>query len=129
MLRTEVELLMHRLFRRAGAPAGGGLSDGVLLERFADGRDEGAFAALVERHGPMVFGVCRRVLGHQQDAEDAFQATFLILARRAAALDRRGSVAAWLHTVAHRLALRVRADAARRQTADPRDLDMRSAKP
>jgi RNA polymerase sigma factor (sigma-70 family) len=89
--------------------------DGRLLERFAQDRDEEAFAELVRRHGPMVLGVCRRVLRHEQDAEDAFQATFLVLARKAGSLDRRGSVAAWLYTVAYHLALRARTAAARRR--------------
>src|SRR5262245_57760687 len=104
-------LCLRRLVQRHEA---GGQTDGQLLERFAQAGDEAAFAALVERHGPLVFGVCRRVLGHLQDAEDAFQATFLVLARRAAALDRRGPVANWLHTVAYRLALRAKADNAQR---------------
>src|SRR5262249_48128930 len=70
--------------------------------------------ALVRRHGPLVLGVCRRVLRDRHAAEDAFQATFLILLRRARSLDRRGSVASWLYTVAYHVALRARADAARR---------------
>lgn len=98
--------------------AAGAQTDRRLLEQFAAGRDEAAFTALVERHGPMVLGVCHRVLGDVHAAEDAFQATFLILARKAAALDRRGSVAGWLFTVAHHLALRARAAALRRRARE-----------
>jgi RNA polymerase sigma factor (sigma-70 family) len=95
----------------------GDLTDGQLLERFVAGRDESAeagFAALVERHGPMVLRVCRQILGDEHDAEDAFQATFLILARRAGAVRKRESVASWLYGIAHRVARRSRADSARR---------------
>src|SRR5215470_12585936 len=92
------------------------LSDGDLLERFVTMRDESAFALLVQRHGPMVLGVCRRLLRHAQDAEDAFQATFLALARRATSIRRRNSVASWLYGVARHVALRARTAAARRRT-------------
>jgi RND family efflux transporter MFP subunit len=97
-----------RHLRRIAAPAAGGVADADLLDRFADGRDEAAFETLVWRHGPLVYGVCRRVLGHTQDAEDAFQAAFLILARKASAVRRRAAVAPWLYRVAQRVALRVR---------------------
>src|SRR5262245_66088396 len=84
--------VLLRLRRAALAPAGGDLSDGQLLGRYVARRDGPAFAALVKRHGPMVLGVCRRLLGHAQDAEDAFQATFLALARRAGSVRARGPV-------------------------------------
>ncbi|HEY1379819.1 MAG TPA: efflux RND transporter periplasmic adaptor subunit [Gemmataceae bacterium] len=98
--------LLRRL-RRAAAPTGGA-TDADLLGRFADGRDEAAFEALVWRHGPLVYGVCRRVLGHAEDAEDAFQAAFLVLARKAGAVRRRSAVGPWLYRVAQRVALRAR---------------------
>jgi RNA polymerase sigma factor (sigma-70 family) len=85
-----------------------------LLERFASDRHEAAFAELVRRHGPMVFATCRRVLGHQQDAEDAFQAAFLVLAQKARSIRRVDSIGGWLYQVAHRLALRARAARERR---------------
>ena len=81
------------------------LSDGELLDRATDPRDgaaEAAFAVLVERHGPMVLRVCRDLIGHAHDAEDACQAVFLILARRAGSVRRRESVASWLLAVARR---------------------------
>lgn len=89
--------------------------DQELLERFVIQRDEQAFAGLVRRHGPMVMGVCRRVLVRFHDAEDACQATFLVLARRASAIRRRKSVASWLHGVAARVAWNMKKDEQRRQ--------------
>src|SRR5438067_13413175 len=83
-------------------------SDADLLERVVDGRDEAAFTALLRRHGAMVFAVAQRVLGCRHDAEDVFQATFLLLVQKARSIRRRGSVAGWLHGVARRLAVRVR---------------------
>jgi RNA polymerase sigma factor (sigma-70 family) len=89
--------------------------DGQLLQRFASERDEQAFTALVKRHGPMVLGVCRRVLHHAHDAEDAFQATFLVLARKAGSIRRPESLGNWLYGVAYRTALEARTKVARRR--------------
>jgi RNA polymerase sigma factor (sigma-70 family) len=96
----------------------GSVSDGQLLERFITGRDEAAFAALVERHGPMVWGVCRRVLPRHHDAEEAFQATFLVLARKATSVNHRETVAHWLHAVAYQTARKARALAFRRASRE-----------
>ena len=94
---------------------GAGLSDGQLLECFIARREDAAFEALVRRHGRMVLGVCRRVLGNHHDAEDAFQATFLVLVRKATSVVPREMVGNWLHGVAYRTALRARAATAKRR--------------
>ena len=87
-------------------------SDGDLLGDFLSRHDETAFTALVRRYGPLVLGVCRHVLRHEQDAEDAFQATFLVLARSAASIRKQEALASWLHGTAYRIALRARREAA-----------------
>jgi RNA polymerase sigma factor (sigma-70 family) len=93
-----------------------GLDDGQLLERFVDRRDEAAFAALLARHGPLVLGTCRRLLANPADVEDAFQATFLVMVRKASSLRDRRLLSTWLYKVAYRVALRARAET-NRQTA------------
>jgi RNA polymerase sigma factor (sigma-70 family) len=93
-------------------------TDGQLLERFVVQQEEAAFTLLVRRHGPLVLGLCRRLLGNSADAADAFQATFLVLVRKAPRLDRRGSLASWLYGVAYRVAVRARAREARRRDGE-----------
>ncbi len=100
-----------------------GLSEWELLERYRERRDESAFEALVIRHGPMVLAVCRRALGVTPDADDAFQATFLILIRRAGHLGPRDAIGPWLYGVARRVAARARDQAARRRRREPVTLD------
>src|SRR4051812_25894703 len=100
-----------------GSGSVAGMTDGELLERFLGRRDEGsevAFAALVARHGPMVLGVCRRALADPEDADDAFQATFLILVRKARSVRVEDSLGRWLYGVSRKVAARARADATRK---------------
>ncbi len=93
-------------------------SDGDLLAAFIERRDEGAFEALMRRHGPMVLGVCRRVLGCRQDVEDAFQAVFLVLVRKASSIAPKDLVGNWLYGVAHQTAIRLRAQNLKRQNRE-----------
>src|SRR5579884_1036046 len=112
--------LLRYIRRLAARPEADQASDAVLLERFVATHDERAFTALVERHGAMVLQVCRWVLGEANDAEDAFQGTFLVLARKAATVRPPEALAAWLHGVARRVALKARAARCRRwQRARP----------
>jgi RNA polymerase sigma factor (sigma-70 family) len=107
--------ILRQLEGSARGPAGG---DRELLDRFARLRDQAAFAALVRRHGPVVLAVCRRVAGHPQDAEDAFQAVFLVLAKKAAAVANPDLLGNWLYGVAVRVARRARRSAARRRARE-----------
>src|SRR5260370_34511017 len=122
MPRTLLGELFHFLRRESGADQD--LSDGALLHRFLDQRDEFAFETLVQRHGPMVLGVCRRVVGVTHAAEDAFQATFFVLARKAGSIRNQTSVGSWLFGVARRIAYKARAQAATRRDRDRRAADM-----
>src|SRR5580704_927389 len=106
--------VLHYLHRLPGAGPGEAPDDPELLRRFAASHDEAAFAALVGRHGPMVWGVCKRLLRRPQDAEDALQATFLVLVRKSRGLVRPDLLGPWLHAVAVRTATRLRAEVAHR---------------
>src|SRR5829696_6542743 len=111
----------RRLRRAAGPPADPtDATDGQLLDRFLTGRDEAAFDLLVRRHGRMVLGACRRLLGNGPDAEDAFQVTFLVLARKGRALAGWASVGGWLYRAACLTAQKARTRAVRRQAREAR---------
>src|SRR5215468_7111099 len=97
--------LIHRLLHAVGKD-GGPLGDAQLLERFVLAQDEAAFESLLWRHGPMVLALCQRMLRHRHDAEDVFQAVFLVFFRKAHSINRRDCVASWLYKVAYRLAVK-----------------------
>jgi RNA polymerase sigma factor (sigma-70 family) len=105
------------------------LTDAELLQRFAVGRDESAFSTLMNRHGPMVLGVCQAVLQDVHDAEDVFQATFLVLVRKPKSVGKPASLASWLHGVAYRLAMKARTEAARRRVRERQAVTMATANP
>ena len=106
MTSKQAGVILHHIRRLAAAPAVAQPPDAQLLERFTAHRDEAAFTTLVRRHGPMVLNVCRSVLHHEQDAEDAFQATFLVLVRKADSIRQPEAVAGWLYEVAHHVAVK-----------------------
>jgi RNA polymerase sigma factor (sigma-70 family) len=120
--------LLQHLRRLIGAAPAGVAPDRQLLEQFCLQRDEAAFTALVQRHGPLVLGVCRRVLHDPQDAEDAFQATFLVLAEKAASVRRPEALSSWLYGVAYRVAARARGASMQRHTYEQQGTDMSSAR-
>src|SRR5436190_22877147 len=114
MAAASLDTVLRHIHHLTGGPPQE-QSDGQLLRRFVAHRDEATFAALVRRHGPLVLGVCRRLLPDPTDADDAFQATFVVLFRRAASLDGRRGLGPWLYGVARRTALKARSDALRRR--------------
>jgi RNA polymerase sigma factor (sigma-70 family) len=122
---TLASVLQH-LRSIANAAAHENTSDRNLLERFIAQREEGAFVALLKRHGPMVLQVCRRIQDNEHEAEDVFQATFLLLARKARSIRKPDSLASWLHGVAYRLALAAKAQRTQRQAYERQAADMRS---
>src|SRR5438105_3986596 len=109
MATGQLDLVLEHIRKMVAAESATSLSDRILLERFANQREEIVFEALLRRHGPLVLAVCRRVLSQEQDVEDVFQATFLVLARKAGTIRKRASLGSWLHGVAFRLALKARA--------------------
>src|SRR5437667_7676999 len=126
MATAEMGSVVRHLRRAVLLRDGGGLTDGQLLESFLASGEEAAFEALVRRHGPMVLGVCRRVLRDAHEAEDAFQATFLVLVRKAGSVVPRELVGNWLYGVAYRTALGAKTASARRR-AKEREMPRREA--
>jgi RNA polymerase sigma factor (sigma-70 family) len=114
MADRHLQAVLTYIHRQANARAVSALADGVLLDHFVSNGDQGAFTALVDRHGPMVLGVCRRVLRRAHDAEDAFQAAFLVLARKVPSIRKRNALASWLHGVAYHVAANLRRAESRR---------------
>ncbi|HEV3258657.1 MAG TPA: sigma-70 family RNA polymerase sigma factor [Gemmataceae bacterium] len=115
MAKTQATTVLRRICDLATAQNAAGLRDPQLLDRFTSRHEEAAFEALVRRHGPLVLGVCRRVLHNRHDAEDAFQATFLVLARKARSVNKHECLGSWLYRVAYHVAVKARARAANRR--------------
>lgn len=124
MAETKLFASLRHLFQRMGRGKEKDQEDSVLLEAFSARSDQDAFAALTQRHGSMVMGVCRRILANSHDAEEAFQATFLILAKKAASLDWTRPLAPWLYTVAYNVSLKAKARMARNRSRGEAPLDV-----
>src|SRR5262245_2249353 len=124
MANNPMSVVLQHLRQAALLRDGAGRTDGQLLEDYLRRREEAALAALVRRHGPMVWGVCRRVLRNYHDAEDAFQATFLVLVRKAATVVPREMVVNWLYGVAHQTALKARTTTAKRGAREKQETQM-----
>jgi RNA polymerase sigma-70 factor (ECF subfamily) len=124
MAPGQLPALLRHLRQVAGGHGIGDLTDRQLIEGYAARREEGAFAELVQRHGRLVLGVCWRVLRHVHDVEDVFQATFLVLARKAGSLRWHDSISNWLYQVANRLAAEARRKGARRRAQEQRAVQM-----
>ncbi|MBL8798535.1 MAG: sigma-70 family RNA polymerase sigma factor [Planctomycetia bacterium] len=129
MTSGQLNQVLRQLCRLVGVRSVEELGDRQLLEAFAKNRDAAAFEVLVQRHGPLVMGVCKRVLHEEHDAEDVFQATFMVLARKADSIRRQEAVGSWLCGTAYRLALKARAAAGRRREQERQAGQMASPPP
>lgn len=129
MSNSQTNVLLQYLHKISCQGRSKQVPDAELLRQFLDHNDESAFTELVRRHGPMVFAVCRSALRHEQDAEDCFQATFLVLARKAGTIRKHESVASWLHGVAFRVACNVRRKKQENRWDESREPEMRAADP
>jgi RNA polymerase sigma factor (sigma-70 family) len=129
MTKTTASPILHLIRRVVEDQHLKELPDQELLRRFSAGHDKAAFSALLRRHGSMVLDICRNMLGNEADAEDAFQATFLVLVQRAGAIRNKSSVGSWLHGVAYRIALKAQAEFARRQKHEARGPAQTAAAP
>ncbi|HLN33615.1 MAG TPA: sigma-70 family RNA polymerase sigma factor [Gemmataceae bacterium] len=126
MTNSQLDPVLQHIRKLASVHPIEGRTDPQLLQQFASAGDQAAFAALLQRHGGMVLGVCRQVLHHLHDAEDAFQATFLVLARNANSIRKGSALASWLHGVAYRIAMKAKRDAARRRVKEGQVRSMQS---
>jgi RNA polymerase sigma factor (sigma-70 family) len=126
MASTQGAVLLRQIRQLVAAQCPSQQTDQQLLQQFIATHDEAAFAVLVQRHGALVLGVCRSALHHPQDAEDVFQATFLVLARKAHTIRKQQSLSSWLHGVAHRLALKAKTQAERRRARENRPVEQPS---
>ena len=129
MAHRPLDAVIRHIRKVAGGPLNSRESDQELLQRFVDHQDRTAFAALVQRHGPMVRSVCWRLLRHEADVDDAFQATFLVLLHKACTIRRRPSLASWLYGVAFRTALKAKSQATQRQAHEQRAIGTSPAEP
>jgi RNA polymerase sigma factor (sigma-70 family) len=127
MASKHLSQMLQQLRKAVLLHDGAGLTDGQLLDCFVEHRDEAALATLVKRHGPMVWGVCHRLLRNLHDAEDAFQATFLVLVRKAASVKPKEMVGNWLYGVAHQTALKAQQTAAKRRARERQVTEMPEA--
>src|SRR5438105_4041064 len=109
MAGGKLDALFRSICRLAGAERAGDPTDAQLLDRFLAHQDEAAFASIMNRHGPLVWTVCREILDDAQEAEDAFQATFLVLVRKARSIRKPAALRSWLYGVAYRIAVRAKA--------------------
>src|SRR5580692_1646368 len=124
MATSQMSEIIHHLRVSVLPREGAGMTDGQLLEDYISRHDGAALAALVQRHAPMVWGVCRRVLRNHYDAEDAFQATFLVFVRKVSSITSRELLANWLYGVAHQTALNARATIARNKERESQMTEM-----
>jgi RNA polymerase sigma factor (sigma-70 family) len=129
MAGGQIHLVLQQLRRLIAAPAAAAESNADLLRRFTEQRDEAAFTALLRRYGALVLGVCRRVLGNAHDADDAFQATFLVLAQKARSIRNHAALGSWLYGVAYRVARAARTRAARRRAHERGEGEMHQTHP
>jgi RNA polymerase sigma factor (sigma-70 family) len=129
MPQENLSFIVQQLRRLAGSGAGEQRGDAELLERYVGYGEHAAFEALVRRHGPLVWAVCRRVLGRDQDAEDVFQAAFLVLAQKAGSIRKRHSIASWLYGVAYRLARKCQSEQERRRVHEKQAASVPPADP
>jgi RNA polymerase sigma factor (sigma-70 family) len=122
MPTVQTEAIVRYIHSLVGNPAFKNLTDGELLKRFVGAGEEAAFTELLRRHGRLVWGVCRRILHHEQEAEDAFQIVFLVLTNRAKSIRKQASVSSWLYGVAYRVAVRIKQKARKRRACEEQAL-------